>query len=128
MARSSPMRRVTQRFYLTHRGGGANQDAGNFSGYFAAVPGGKADIAFTVVNGVVHAPVPPNNRDLEPFDYTVGTFSLGDGGFGWAGPAAVTTPHVAVAGLEAFASYATGAVTGLDGGSGWADSALLVVY
>ncbi len=58
MARRRLNRRITQRIFIAHRGGGASSAGAvgaDFAGFFAAVPGGKADIGFTVVNDVMSA-------------------------------------------------------------------------
>ncbi len=133
MARRRLNRRITQRIFIAHRGGGASSAGAvgaDFAGFFAAVPGGKADIGFTVVNGVVSALMPPANRDLEPFDYATGALALGNAGFGWARAAALMTPYVGRAGLELFDTYTVGAVTGADlgAGTGWAAAPLIAAY
>ena len=129
MARSNRRTVRTRRpIFIMHRGGGASPEAGTFTGYFAAVPGGKADLALAVVQGEVRVPLPPANRDLEPFDYAVGAFGLGQGGFGWAGAALLTTPYIGRAGFDSFETYAVGPVTGaeLNAGSGWAEAPLIL--
>ena len=126
------MRRVTQRIYIAHRGRGSasgdTEGAVTFSGYFAAVPGGKADVGFSVVNGVVQTTTPPGNRDLEPFDYPTGPFGLGEGGHGWAGAPLISAPYIGRAGLETFDTYALGPVTDLNAGTGWAAAPLIAAY
>jgi hypothetical protein len=117
---------------ITHRRGNAaaSEVGASFTGYFAAVPNGKADIAFVVANGVVQQPVAPANRDLDRFEYALGAFSLGNGGFGWAGAALIAAPYIGRAGLDTFATYTLGTVTGADlsAGSGWADTALILAH
>jgi hypothetical protein len=117
---------------LSRRGGSAPavESGINLTAFVASVPGGKADLSFALVNGVAQALVPQPNRNWELFDYAVGAFGPGNGGFGWADAALMATPHIGRAGLDTFETYTVGAVTGADlnAGSGWADAPLIAAY
>ena len=129
MARAVSNRRAARAsrvIMISRRGGSSSSaDAGNFVGYLASVPGGRADLRVVIANGMVQPASPKPNRDWEFFDYVLGALTLGNGGYGWNGAVSLPVPYLSRVGLENFDAYAVGAAPDLGGGSGWSTSALL---
>ena len=119
MARGSMTRRVTQRFYLTHRGGGAGSDLPTGC-YVASAFGGPADLQLVLTGGKITTVAAKPNRAWDDFDYTLGTFTAGGGGYGWDAAWTLVPSYLRVVATDSFAAYSEGPFAG-NGGSGWSN-------